>query len=63
MGTVDLATDPGLNPYDIQALVPIIRGAGGVVTTANGTDPSMGGWVVAAATPALHAQALAVIAG
>ena len=63
MGYVDIATDPGLNPYDIQALVPIIRGAGGIVTTAEGSDPSLGGWVVACATRALHDQVLQQLRG
>ena len=63
MGYVDLAVDGGLQPYDIQALVPIIQGAGGVVTTADGGDPSMGGFIVAASGAELHAQALACMRG
>ncbi len=63
MGQVDLATDAGLNAYDIQALMPIIRGAGGVVSTVDGGDPSMGGLVVAAGSGELHAQALARMMG
>jgi myo-inositol-1(or 4)-monophosphatase len=59
MGYVDLAIDAGLQPYDIQALVPIIRGAGGVVTTRDGADPSLGGFIVAAGSPELHRSALA----
>jgi myo-inositol-1(or 4)-monophosphatase len=58
MGFVDLATDADLEPYDIQALMPIIRGAGGVVTTADGGNASLGGLVVAAGSPMLHARAL-----
>ena len=61
MGQVDLATDSGLHPHDIQALMPIIQGAGGVITTADGGDASMGGFVIAAGSAALHAQALAVV--
>jgi myo-inositol-1(or 4)-monophosphatase len=60
---VDLAIDAGLQPYDIQALVPIIRGAGGVVTTVEGGDPSLGGFIVAAGSAELHAAALACMAG
>lgn len=63
MGLVDLATDAGLNAYDVQALMPIIRGAGGVVSTVDGGDPSMGGFVVAAGSRELHAQALRVMVG
>lgn len=58
MGQVDLATDAGLSAYDIQALMPIIRGAGGVVTTVDGGDPSLGGFVVAAGSATLHRLAL-----
>ncbi|MFP6816033.1 MAG: histidinol-phosphatase [Pseudomonadales bacterium] len=61
MGQVDLATDSNLNPYDIQALIPIIQGAGGVVTAADGGDASMGGFVIAAGSPEVHRQALAVV--
>ncbi|NBC22547.1 MAG: histidinol-phosphatase [Gammaproteobacteria bacterium] len=63
MGMVDLATDSGLNAYDIQALMPIIRGAGGVVTTVDGGDPSMGGFVLAAGDARLHELALRRMAG
>ena len=58
MGCVDLATDADLNPYDIQALMPIIQGAGGVVSTVDGGDASMGGFVLAAGDSKLHAMAL-----
>jgi histidinol phosphatase-like enzyme (inositol monophosphatase family) len=59
MGFVDLATDGGLQAYDIQALMPIIRGAGGVISTLDGGDASMGGLVVAAGSARLHDLALA----
>lgn len=61
MGQVDLATDSSLNPHDIQALMPIIQGAGGVITTADGGDASMGGFVIAAGSAELLEQALAVV--
>ncbi|MGI9328718.1 MAG: histidinol-phosphatase [Pseudomonadales bacterium] len=57
-GEVELATDGQLNPYDIQALIPIIEGAGGVVSRLDGDDPAMGGWILAAANSDLHAQAV-----
>lgn len=63
MGHVDLATDSDLNAYDIQALMPIIRGAGGVVSTVDGADASMGGFVVAAGSRELHALALGCMTG
>ena len=59
MGLVDAATDPGLNPYDIQALIPIIRGAGGLVTRWDGGNPCAGGAVIACGSPALLEECLA----
>lgn len=57
-GCVDLVVESGLQCYDIYALIPIIESAGGVITSWDGGDPSLGGSVVAAATPALHAETL-----
>ena len=62
MGQADLATDGSLNPYDIQALIPIIEGAGGIVCTYDGQDASMGGTVIAAGSPELQRLALEVLA-
>ena len=58
MGQIHVGLDGSLNPYDIQALIPIIRGAGGVITTWDGGNPSLGGHVVASANQSLHTQAL-----
>ena len=62
MGAMDLASDATLKAYDIQGLIPIIRGAGGVVTRYDGGDASLGGTVVCAANENLHKQALAKLA-
>ncbi|WP_327037354.1 inositol monophosphatase family protein, partial [Microbacterium sp. Leaf203] len=35
-GHVDIVVEPGLKPYDIVALIPIIEKAGGVITTFEG---------------------------
>ena len=62
-GHVDIVADPGLQSYDIAALIPIIEQAGGVVTTFYGGPAEQGGDVIAAATPELHAAACAILAG
>ena len=54
LGTVDAVIESGLKPYDIQALVPIIEQAGGVVTTWSGGPPDDGGQILAAGDRALH---------
>ncbi len=62
LGLVDLVVESDLQAYDIQPLIPIIHGAGGVVSGPRGEDASNGGFVVAAANPTLHAQVLALLA-
>lgn len=62
-GGIDLVIESGLQVYDVQALIPVVTGAGGVVTNWSGGDASAGGQVVAAATPELHEQALQHLAG
>lgn len=61
-GSVDLVIEGSLKPYDIQALIPIVRGAGGVITDWAGGAPEAGGLVVAAGDPALHGQVLEILA-
>ena len=61
-GQVDLVVESGLNAYDIAALIPIIEGAGGIVTTWQGEDAAQGGQILAAANTKLHSQAMAVLA-
>jgi histidinol phosphatase-like enzyme (inositol monophosphatase family) len=60
-GHADLVIEPFLNTYDIAALVPIIRQAGGAISCWDGTEPTGGGDVVAAATPELLEKALNLI--
>ena len=54
--------EAGLQPYDVVALIPIIQGAGGVMTTWDGCDASKGGDVVACGDRRLHEEALARLA-
>jgi histidinol phosphatase-like enzyme (inositol monophosphatase family) len=60
-GHVDLVVEPGLQSYDIVALIPIIEQAGGVVTTFDGGRPENGGDIIAAANAELHAKARAFL--
>ena len=60
-GHADLVIEPFLNTYDIAALVPIIREAGGAISCWDGSEPTGGGNVVAAATPELLDKALALV--
>ena len=60
-GHLDIAMDPGLQIYDIAALIPIIKGAGGVVGSWTDNDPAQGGNVLCASGQALLDEAVAVI--
>ena len=57
-GQIDLIVEGGLKPYDIIPLIPIIEGAGGIVTDWQGAGASGGGLIIAAANSELHLQAL-----
>lgn len=62
-GHVDLVIETGLQPYDIVALIPVIEGAGGVVTDWQGGAATNGGDVVAAANRQLHEKTLRLLNG
>jgi histidinol phosphatase-like enzyme (inositol monophosphatase family) len=55
-GWADVMLDPIMNPWDIAALVPIIRGAGGVITDWRGGAPYPAKSTAAAGTAEVHAQ-------
>ena len=59
LGLADLVIETSLKPYDVQALMPVVEGAGGVITDWDGGNPAMGGDVLASGDPRLHEQALA----
>jgi histidinol phosphatase-like enzyme (inositol monophosphatase family) len=60
-GQLDLVAESGLKPHDWQALVPVIRGAGGVIGNWQGGTELSAGQVLAAATPELFEAAVAVL--
>ncbi len=58
-GRIDVAFDSRMNPWDIAALAPCVREAGGTLTSLDGREDVV--WqpnLVASATPELHAQVL-----
>ena len=63
MGLIDVVVEAGLHAWDIQALVPIVEGAGGTVTAWDGGRCDEGGQVVACGDPALAPQVRALLAG
>ncbi len=62
-GQIDLVIEAGLKPYDIAAPRAVIEAAGGIVTDWTGGPVGASGQVLAAANPALHVQAMALLQG
>jgi myo-inositol-1(or 4)-monophosphatase len=60
-GHVDLIIETELKPYDVLALIPIIEGAGGIITTWENERPINGGRIIAAGDRRVHAQAMALL--
>lgn len=60
-GHIDLVVESGLKPYDIVALIPIIEGAGGIVTSWDGGSAANGGRIVAAGDRRVHAAAVELL--
>jgi histidinol phosphatase-like enzyme (inositol monophosphatase family) len=61
-GHVDCVMEAGVKGYDIAPLIPIIEGAGGIVTTWTGESAASGGNVIAAGDKRLHEAVLALLA-
>jgi len=60
-GLIDVVIESELHAYDVQALIPIIEAAGGVMTGWDGQACYDGGAVIAAGDPALHRSILEVL--
>ncbi len=62
-GHLDLVLEDGLATHDIMGVVEVVRGAGGIITDKQGAPVSLDGTssLLAAATPALHAEALGIV--
>jgi histidinol phosphatase-like enzyme (inositol monophosphatase family) len=63
-GHIGLALNgPNLEPFDIAALIPVIEGAGGVISDWRGgaLDASSHGAIVASANPSLHRAVLQIL--
>jgi histidinol phosphatase-like enzyme (inositol monophosphatase family) len=60
-GSLDLVIECGLKPFDYNALIPVVRGAGGVIADWEGGEAFEGGKIIAAATPELFEAARTVM--
>jgi myo-inositol-1(or 4)-monophosphatase len=56
-GFADIMIDPIMSFWDIAAIVPIVKGAGGMITDYHGNDPLKGTSIIAA-SPQIHSQVI-----
>ena len=59
-GFTDIMIDPIMSVWDSMALVPIINGAGGMITDYQGNDPIIGNSIVAASKE-IHAEVIKLL--
>lgn len=58
-GHADIMCDPVMNPWDIAALIPVVRGAGGVISDWQGRDAVGAQSIVATTSQVLHDEVIA----
>jgi myo-inositol-1(or 4)-monophosphatase len=59
-GFADIMIDGIMNIWDSAALIPIIRGAGGIITDYQGNDPMFGNSIIAAG-PGIHEEVIRLL--
>ncbi len=59
-GFADIMIDPVMSAWDRMALIPVIKGAGGVITDMNGDDPVTGTSIIAS-TEKLHQEVIRIL--
>lgn len=62
-GSLDMVAESGLKPHDYNALVPLVRAAGGAVSNWSGGNDLSAGQIVAAANEALLEEACRLLGG
>jgi len=62
-GHVDLVIETELKPHDVLPLIPIIEGAGGIITSWENGSARNSGRIVAAGDKRVHTRALEVLNG
>ena len=62
MGLIDIVIESALHAYDVQALIPIVEAAGGVMSTWTGEPCDEGGAVLACGDRSLHPKIVQLLA-
>lgn len=59
-GYADIMIDPIMSPWDLLPLIPIIKGAGGIITDYQGNNPIKGKSAIAS-SPLIHSAIIALL--
>ncbi len=59
-GYADIMVDPIMSIWDKMALIPVIKGAGGIITDIQGRD-AVKGTSIAAASPVIHSEVIKIL--
>jgi myo-inositol-1(or 4)-monophosphatase len=62
-GFIDVVVEAQLKAWDVAALIPIITGAGGIITDWQGKPVESGGRVIAAGDKRVHEEAVRILSG
>jgi myo-inositol-1(or 4)-monophosphatase len=63
MGFCDVIVESHFHRWDVAALIPLVEGAGGIITDWKGGDPSAGGQCLASGDKRVHEEAIALLRG
>jgi myo-inositol-1(or 4)-monophosphatase len=61
LGFIDIIIEAGFNRWDIAALIPLVEGAGGVITSWEGGDCRDGKTILACGDRRIHAEAIKLL--
>ncbi|RPI74303.1 MAG: histidinol-phosphatase [Ignavibacteriales bacterium] len=59
-GFIDIMIDPVMSVWDLMALIPVVKGAGSIITDYRGNDVLKGTSVIAA-SPAIHPEVIRML--
>ncbi|HEV7959462.1 MAG TPA: histidinol-phosphatase [Rhizomicrobium sp.] len=63
LGFVDVVIEAGFHEWDIAALIPLVEGAGGIVTNWQGGSARDGKTILASGDARVHQEAMTLLAG
>ncbi len=63
LGFVDVVIEANFHAWDVAALIPLVEGAGGVITSWDGGSARSGKSILASGDRRIHAEAMTLLAG